>query len=658
MDNLAPRTRKAAGPDPEAYTHPDESAELDDLLFADLISRLNELQRDMRSGWVRLRRELRHIPPSNRESAKNLVHYLALRRHDIRELQNQLARNGISSLGRSESHVMSNINKVQKLLHRTLNRSFKTFDGRDEVNLDIGAEHLDRRTDSLLGPKPKHRKVRIMVTLPSEAADDYDLVRGLIVGGMDCARINCAHDGKEVWKRMVDNIHAANREAGQDCKISIDLAGPKLRTGAFEPGPQVIKWKPIRDVLGRVLKPAAIWLTSVEKPSPSPDSSVQQILMPASFVRSLKTGDKLKFVDARGSRRHLSVVSQNDGGLWLEANKTAYVTPDTRFSICHRKRGQRAKTASAQGIPALEQFAFVHKGDTLILTQSPVPGKPPTFDSQGKLLVPARVPCTLPEVFDDVKVGERIWFDDGKLGGIISGVEKDELRVEITHAGPSGYRLRADKGINLPKTKIHLPSLTSKDIEDLEFVVKHADIVGYSFVRTADDVRKLQKLLKKMGGTRLGIMLKIETRAAFDNLAEILLAALESPVVGVMIARGDLAVESGFERMAEVQEEILWMCEAAHMPVIWATQVLEQLSKKGVYSRAEITDAAMSERAECVMLNKGPYVLEAVQTLDDVLRRMEAHQQKKRSMMRPLKLAERFFAKRESDEHWLDTFVF
>jgi pyruvate kinase len=102
--------------------------------------------------------------------------------------------------------------------------------------------------------------------------------------------------------------------------------------------------------------------------------------------------------------------------------------------------------------------------------------------------------------------------------------------------------------------------------------------------------------------------------------------------------------------MAEVQEEILWMCEAAHVPVIWATQVLEQLTKKGVYARAEITDAAMSERAECVMLNKGPYVVHAVRTLDDILRRMEAHQEKKRSMMRPLKLARRFFEKDENEQ--------
>jgi pyruvate kinase len=135
-------------------------------------------------------------------------------------------------------------------------------------------------------------------------------------------------------------------------------------------------------------------------------------------------------------------------------------------------------------------------------------------------------------------------------------------------------------------------------------------------------------------------VLKIETRRGFESLPDMLLTAMRAPQCGVMIARGDLAVECGFERLAEVQEEILWLCEAAHVPVIWATQVLETLAKEGRPSRAEITDAAMGLRAECVMLNKGPYVLSAVRALDDILRRMHAHQSKKRSMLRALRLAQ------------------
>ena len=106
-----------------------------------------------------------------------------------------------------------------------------------------------------------------------------------------------------------------------------------------------------------------------------------------------------------------------------------------------------------------------------------------------------------------------------------------------------------------------------------------------------------------------------------------------------MIARGDLAIECGYERLAEVQEEILWICEAAHMPVIWATQVLETLAKAGLPSRAEVTDAAMSVRAECVMLNKGPYIVESLETLDNILCRMEAHQKKRVATLRPLHVA-------------------
>ena len=112
---------------------------------------------------------------------------------------------------------------------------------------------------------------------------------------------------------------------------------------------------------------------------------------------------------------------------------------------------------------------------------------------------------------------------------------------------------------------------------------------------------------------------------------------MRGPKVGVMIARGDLAVECGFERLAEVQEEILWVCEAAHVPVVWATQVLDTLARRGVVTRAEVTDAAAAQRAECVMLNKGPHADLAVRMLDDILRRMSSHQEKKTAMLRRLR---------------------
>jgi pyruvate kinase len=240
-------------------------------------------------------------------------------------------------------------------------------------------------------------------------------------------------------------------------------------------------------------------------------------------------------------------------------------------------------------------------------------------------------------VIGQVRRGERIWFDDGRIGGVVRRATRERLEVEITHARDGGEALAGDKGINLPDSALALPALTEKDIADLTVVARHADIVGLSFAQRASDVSTLLECLQGLGAAHLGLVLKIETRHGFENLPELAFAAMASRAAGIMIARGDLAVECGYERLAEVQEEILWLAEAAHMPVVWATQVLETLAKTGRPSRAEITDAAMGERAECVMLNKGPHVHDAIRMLDDILRRMQAHQSKKRPLLRALR---------------------
>ena len=336
------------------------------------------------------------------------------------------------------------------------------------------------------------------------------------------------------------------------------------------------------------------------------------------------------------------MVQVDDEGVWTELPKTSYITVGTTI----RRTGARGKAAAAVvgEFISNERPIVLHVGDRLLIDRSLKPGRPATHDGRGRVLTPAVIGCTLPEVFEDVRSGDSICFDDGKIAGVIENIEAARATVKIQRARACGEKLRGDKGINLPDSVLRLSSLTAKDIETLEFVVQHADMVSLSFANSAADVELLQQHLKRLDGEKLGLILKIETRRGFENLPEMLFAALRSTRCGVMIARGDLAVECGFERLAEVQEEILWMCEAAHVPVIWATQVLESLAKEGFPSRAEITDAAMSERAECVMLNKGPHIQEAVGLLDDILQRMQTHLTKKRSMLRDLKVAERFLS--------------
>jgi pyruvate kinase len=130
-------------------------------------------------------------------------------------------------------------------------------------------------------------------------------------------------------------------------------------------------------------------------------------------------------------------------------------------------------------------------------------------------------------------------------------------------------------------------------------------------------------------------VLKIETGLAVKNLPRLIVQGAGDRPLGVMIARG-LAVEIGFPRLSEIQEEILWVWEAAHVPVIWATEVSASLVADGRPSRAETTDAAMAQRTECLVLNKGPHLAEAVAVMADVLRRMDRHMAKKTARLSAL----------------------
>jgi len=575
-----------------------------------------------------------------RDSARNLLHYLALRRRDLRPLQLQLAALGLSSLGRAESHVLATVDAVLEVLHRLVQSSWQAVQQDAElVDFARGQKLLDEHTAALLGSAIPGRGVRIMVTMPSEAANDYTLIHNLLQRGMDCMRINCAHDDAATWLRMIEHMRRAELSLGRTCKIVMDLAGPKLRTGPLEPGPAVIRIRPRRDVYGRITGPARVWLTAGTSPHTPPSLADAWLPVPAEWLAEVRISEELHFTDARDAKRTLIVVDVTDGGCWAEMKKTAYVVPGT---ILRHERGV-VKSANREAVvgdlPPVENSLTLERGDFLILTRDLRPGRLATLDSGAQVLTPAKIGCTIPEVFDDVHSGESIWFDDGKIGGVIEKIEPDQIVVRITQTPLKGGKLRADKGINLPESDIRLGALTAKDRDDLTFVAQHADIVELSFANTARDVERLQQHLERLGNSPPALVLKIETRRGFENLPDMLLMAMRSPSCGVMIARGDLAIECGFERLAEVQEEILWICEAAHVPVIWATQVLETLAKEGMPSRAEITDAAMGHRAECVMLNKGPHVLSAVLALDNILRRMQTHQTKKQSMLRELRLA-------------------
>lgn len=245
-----------------------------------------------------------------------------------------------------------------------------------------------------------------------------------------------------------------------------------------------------------------------------------------------------------------------------------------------------------------------------------------------------------PDILAAARLGDTVWFDDGKLQAEVIARSPGAVDLMVRRARRKGVRLKPGKGLAFPDQDIALPALTEPDLAALDFVARHADLVGFSFVQRREDVAWLQEELarRRPGLPELPIVLKVETRLAVANLPELIVQAASRAPAAVMIARGDLALGVGFAELSALQEQILWLCEAAAVPVIWATQVLESLVKDGIPTRGEATDAASGQRADCVMLNKGPHQVEAVAFLDEVLRGMDRHMAKKSPVMGALKL--------------------
>lgn len=448
-------------------------------------------------------------------SALNLAHYLALRHRDLRPLQERLMTAGLSSLGRMESRVMATLDAVGHILALACKDAVPP--ARSAAgDFFAGRSRIAAQADTLLGAPSRESPVRLMVTLPSQAAEDPDFLLRLAALGVEAVRINCAHDDEAAWAAMIAHVARARDESGRRMRIVMDLPGPKIRTGRLR--------------------------------APKPDGRVE-------------VGDMLAL--ARPGR--------------LEA------APPKR----------------------------------------------------------ATIECTLAAALDASRLDHRIHIDDGKLSTRVIAVEDWGLLVRV-EAGPGekGYKLKPEKGVNFPDAELAIAALTDDDRAILPFVARHADAIDYSFVQTAEDVADLQAELDRIrpeDWQALGLILKVETSRAVRNLPAMVVRAAARQPTGVMIARGDLAVEIGFARVAEMQEEILWLCEAAQVPVIWATQVMESFLKTGLPTRGEMTDVAMAARCEGMMLNKGAHLFDGIRMIDQLHHRMNDHMSKKAHLLRPLR---------------------
>ncbi|OGB33462.1 MAG: hypothetical protein A3F78_22530 [Burkholderiales bacterium RIFCSPLOWO2_12_FULL_61_40] len=559
-----PPSRQANTPQTDAATARTE-------VCLSLIAQLGTLRQSMLDREAAMRDELAQVCAAYGESARNLVHYLTLRSGDLRPIQEKLSWLGLSSLGRSESHVLANLDKVLGVLHRLTDQPWQDQSADEPAGSVRSHQLLVDHANQLLGKPPHGHPVRIMVTLPTEAAHDLGVARELIDAGMDIARINCAHGSPEEWKSMATHVRQAAHAVGRKVRILMDLGGPKIRTGEVAARPAVLRLRPQRDEYGRAFSPARLGMVAVDQNHDVPAANAV-IGVSRDWLGRLKVGAQIDFSDARGAKRHMLVVQSDAQSAIAEILQTAYITPDTLLTI-HGAEGKKKSSTIACAIGQMPGVLHLHRGDVLRLTKGGL-GQPAAAeeDSDDAFNTTAHISCTLPQVIDQVHEGERIWFDNGRIGGVVQRTCPQWLEVGITQAREGGEKLAADKGINLPDSTLDLPALTDKDIADLVTVACEADMVGLSFVHQPEDVHQLRDQLHRLGRDDIGIVLKIETLQGFENLPELMLAAMAGTSAGVMIARGDLAVECGYERLAEVQEEILRCAEAAHMPVIWATR--------------------------------------------------------------------------------------
>ena len=567
------------------------------------------------------------------ESRDNLLAYLVLREHDLQDLQLELADLGLSSLGRLEGCVLSSLQKV--LLQLGVNPPKTSLS-----TPDFARAHglLAQRSRALLGRPREGRATRIMVTLDADILRQPDLLEDLLLKGMDIARINCAHDTVREWELIIDAIRRAEdrllqrgQGIGRRCRILMDLAGPKVRTGPLALESRPLKLSVPKDLRGRPIRMLEGFLDSEAQETrlvrlPGELPSFVLALPRQTAVADLVLGEEVRLVDTRDRTRLLRVLERlSPTRVRVGLERTAYVHEGLTM------RSARGETFTIGPVAPQPVDLRVQAGDRLRLSRDPSRAGHPAQEG-----VPASISCTLPEALSFVRPGHRVFIDDGKIAAVVRSSESEYLELEITAPHGVSARIRSEKGLNFPDSTIEIPALTDQDREALRFVVKHASAVGLSFVHRPDDLNDLRTAIRQVNHADPGIVLKIETTEAIHRLAQLLLAGLDLPKFGVMIARGDLAVEVGFENLSLVQEDILCLCEAAHVPVVWATQVLETLTKRGLPARAEITDAAMGQRAECVMLNKGEHVLEAVKTLAELLASEERHRIKKRQVFRDI----------------------
>jgi pyruvate kinase len=556
------------------------------------------------------------------KSEKNLCRYIAMRKTDLDELQEDLIAIGLNSLGHSQSFILSAVENEINTIEKLLDRPLSEFDGNAISYFE--AKELHKKNSQMFGKRlEKDFKTRVMVTMPTSAAKDDSFIRALIENKTSIVRINTAHDSPNEWAQMAKHVKNYNEANGTDIKIYVDLAGPKNRTGSLKKSIKPLK----------ISQNAKVRLTYDNAVQTSCEQGIYQAVLKVDkpFYYEALDAKYIEIDNPQKRKRVVFKLSKEDDILYFIADTKLTIMPHSQAVVFNKKQKHWSNILDIA--PSIDEVR-VCEGDSLLLTKTPIVGQ--SNYVYNDTTFHAAISCTNEAVFAYVKEGDTIYIDDGKIGCKVTKVHEIGVACEVILSKPNGTKLKEEKGINFVDTQLQIDAITDEDKKNIQECIGFADMFGVSFAQSANDIKTLQDILLKNGREDIAVIAKLETKLAVKNIYEITQALLRCKHKGVMIARGDLAIEVGFENMAFIQEEIFDICEAAHLPVIYATQILEGKMKKNLPSRAEITDAANAQRADCVMLNKGPYVIQTLKTLKDILRQMHKIYQKNRVILKHL----------------------
>ena len=302
----------------------------------------------------------------------------------------------------------------------------------------------------------------------------------------------------------------------------------------------------------------------------------------------------------------------------ISAIKRARAAAGSNVAILLDTKGPEIRTGTLPAGRPLE----LSEGDALVLV-APCAGASEACEGEVRASGTFAVGQTYPDLAAHVCPGTRILLDDGKVELDVEAIDGADVVCRVMNGGALGER----KSLNIPGVSIPLPTLSTKDRDDLVFGIEHdIDFVAASFVRSGSAVREIRAFLAAHGGEDIGIVAKVENKEAIDDIDAIIRAS-----DGIMVARGDLGVEMPAYEVPHLQKEIIAKCNRAHRPVITATQMLESMTENPRPTRAEAADVANAiyDGTDCVMLSgetaAGRYPVETVHTMSQIIDSTERH---------------------------------